>query len=180
MNNCVKPLERKYQLRDGEIVNKIGSFELVDGKKIECLGPVLSYLEFQDRMIVVLHWYHASNLFNIYRNLFCYSKEDGSLIWQVEQAYDPDTREPLDEVFKYIGLSIEGEGGTWLSLEENGSKVVKHQCDDGSEVTGQVYLNEFRYGTDKLDSMTWSQFSQEYWIDYETGKLEWFAFHQKI
>jgi len=147
------------------------------------LGTFLNaYLELQERIIV--HVYHDIDkrqpIFNLCRNLFCYSKEDGSLIWQIDQAYHPDTREPLDEVFKYIGLCVEKEKGQWLSLEENGSKIARHRCLDGSEIEGQIYFKPFRYGIDKLDTMTWSQFPQEYWIDYETGKLEWFAYHQKI
>jgi len=155
--------------------------QLSNGAQIimPCKGKLWAYLEFIDRVVLVVNIYDTKHC-NQFRNLFCYSKDDGHLIWQVEQAYHPDTKEPLDEVFKYIALHIRGEDGQWLSIEENGSLEVDHKCADDSEVGGQIYLKPFRYGVDRLSSMTWSQFPQEYWIDYETGKLEWFAYHQKI
>ena len=106
MIEVVKPLLRDFTLRDGEDVKKIGAFVLSEDLTIECSGPVLSYLELQDKLIVLLNWYHSSNLLNIYRNIFCYSKKDGSLLWQVQQPYDRRDGGALEEVFKNIKLQI--------------------------------------------------------------------------
>jgi hypothetical protein len=171
MTVMAKPLERSFILSDGERVRKIGAFELDNRCLIECPGPVLSYLELQDRLIVVLHWYHASNLFNLCRNIFCYAKEDGHLIWQVEQPYGRD-HQPLEAVYKYIKLQILQADGSYLDESD------AFECMDG--VIGETYLKPFRAGTDRLKTMTLCAFPSEYWIDYETGKVEWFAIHQKV
>jgi len=141
-------------------------------------AKISAYLELQDRIIIKL-WTAVDAKkeqagYDLCRNIFCYSKEDGSLIWQVEQAYHPDTREPLDEVFKNLKLYIKQDDGSY----ERFSDLKEYPWDD--VVAGNSYHKSFRVGVDRLSSMTWSQFPQEYWIDYETGKLEWFAFHQKI
>jgi hypothetical protein len=149
-------------------------------------AKISSYLELQDRVILKLWTDVDANKekpgFVLCRNLFCYRKQDGSLIWQVEQPYDgfqPD-KPLLDEVFKFIGLSVLGHNGLTIPLSENGSIVKEHRLENGSIVSGQVYLNQFRYGIDRLKTLTLSNFPNEYWVDYETGKLEWIQFHQKI
>jgi hypothetical protein len=146
--------------------------------RMPCKGEIWSYLELLDRVIVVLFVFDTKRC-NQFRNIFCYAKEDGHLIWQVEQPYGRD-HQPLEAVYKYIALHIRGEDGGWLSIAENGSIEVDHELDDGSEVGGQIYLKPFRYGVDRLSAMTLHEFPSEYWIDYETGKVEWFAIHQKV
>ena len=143
-----------------------------------CEGQLWSYIELIDRVIVVVNIYDIRHC-NQYRNIFCYSKQDGHLIWQIEQPYGRD-HQPLEAVYKYIALNIKGDNGHWLSIEENGSLEVDHKLEDGSEISGQVYLKPFRYGIDKLATMTLAEYPSEYWVDYETGKVEWFAIHQKV
>ncbi|MEW6647895.1 MAG: hypothetical protein AB1450_11905 [Pseudomonadota bacterium] len=167
-------MEREFNLRDGERVKKIGAFKLVNGKEVECAGPVLSYLEFNERLIVLLNWYHASNLYDIYRNIFCYAKSDGHLIWQIEQPFHSETGALLEEVFKNIKLYIRQNDGSYKRFGDQN----KYPWDD--VVAGSSYPKPFRPGIDRLETMTWSQFPQEYYVDYETGKLTWFAKHQKI
>jgi len=171
MKSQVKPLARDFTLSDGERVRKIGAFNLGNGQTIECAGPVLSYLELLDRLIVVLHWYHATNLFDIRRNIFCYAKADGHLIWQVEQPYGRD-HQPLEAVYKYVKIHIKQGDDSYLDASD------AFECADG--VIGEAYLKPFRYGVDRLSAMTLHDYPSEYWIDYETGKIEWFAIHQKV
>jgi len=141
------------------------------------LGTFLNaYLELQDR--IVFHVYHGDieerkPTYNLCRNIFCYSKADGHLIWQVEQAYGRD-HQPLEAVYKNIKLYIKQDDGSY----ERFSDPEEYPWDD--EVPGTSYLKPFRYGEDRLATMTLCDFPSEYWIDYETGKVEWFAIHQKV
>lgn len=141
-----------------------------------------SYLQLEE--CIILHVFHNPDIYkpsyNIYRNIFCHAKTDGSLLWQVQQPYDHRNGKPLEEVFKNIGLYIADDQGGWLSIEENGSEIVEHCDQEGKTVIGQKYFGAFRPGIDRLETMTLGQFPNEYWIDYETGKLEWIAIHQKI
>jgi hypothetical protein len=126
MSEVIYADEDKLKLRSGIVFDfvKLGTF-------------LNSYLELQDR--IIFHFFHdveqRQPTFNLCRNIFCYAKEDGHLIWQVEQAYGRD-HQPLEAVYKYIALHIRGEDGGWLSIAENGSIEVDHELDDGSEVGG--------------------------------------------
>jgi len=135
-----------------------------------CKGKLWSYLEFIDRVILVVNIFDTNHC-NQFRNIFCYSKEDGHLIWQVEQPYGRD-HQPLEAVYKYIKIHIKQGDDSYLDASE------AFECADG--VIGEAYLKPFRYGVDRLSAMTLYDFPSEYWIDYETGKVEWFAIHQKV
>ena len=140
------------------------------------LGTFLnSYIELQDR--IIFHFFHdveqRQPTFNLCRNIFCYSKQDGHLIWQIEQPYGRD-HQPLEAVYKNIKLYVKQEDGAY----ERFSDMNEYPWDD--EVPGTFYPKPFRYGTDKLSTMTLAEYPSEYWVDYETGKVEWFAIHQKI
>jgi len=145
----------------------------VEINPIEFGGRIQSYLELQDR--IILHLYHNTRYskpnYNIYRNIFCYSKQDGHLIWQIEQPYGRD-HQPLEAVYKNINLKVKQKDGTYDYAHES----IQH----GDRIWGKVYLKPFRYGVDKLEAMTLAEYPSEYWVDYETGKVEWFAIHQKI
>jgi len=135
-----------------------------------CEGKLWSYLELLDRVILVVNIYDTKHC-NQFRNIFCYSKEDGHLIWQVEQAYGRD-HQPLEAVYKYVNLKVKQDDGSY----DYGHKSIQHECG----IWGKVYFEPFRYGVDRLEAMTLCEFPSEYWIDYETGKVEWFAIHQKV
>ena len=138
------------------------------------LGTFLNtYLELQDR--IIFHFYHdveqRKPTFNLCRNIFCYSKQDGHLIWQIEQPYGRD-HQPLEAVYKYINLKVKQKDDTYAYAHES----IQHE----DRIWGKVYLKPFRYGVDKLEAMTLAEYPSEYWVDYETGKVEWFAIHQKV
>ena len=140
---------------------------------IACKGKLWSYLELQDRILLLVNIYDIERC-NQYRNIFCHAKTDGSLLWQVQQPYDHRNGKPLEEVFKNIKLYIEQSDG---KLKRYGDPK-EYPWDN--QVAGNAYDKPFRKGLDKIGTMTLGQFPNEYWIDYETGKLEWIAIHQKI
>jgi len=135
-----------------------------------CEGKLWSYLELIERAILVVNIYDTKRC-NQFRNIFCYSKADGHLIWQVEQPYGRD-HQPLEAVYKYVKIHIKQGDDSYLDASD------AFECADG--VIGEAYLKPFRYGVDRLSAMTLHEFPSEYWIDYETGKVEWFAIHQKV
>jgi hypothetical protein len=157
---------------------KRGHLRLANGVEINVSGfkaKIASYLEFPDR-VIIRTWTAVDTEkeeagYNLCRNIFCYSKEDGHLIWQVEQAYGRD-HQPLEAVYKYINLKVRKADGSYDYAHES----IQHE----SGIWGKIYLKPFRHGVDKLEAMTLADYPSEYWIDYETGKVEWFAIHQKV
>ena len=107
-----------------------------------------------------------------YRNIFCWRKADGGLLWQVARAVRPDGRE-CEGVYKYLELKVR---------QPDGSYVDESEVEEGQpeEILGMFYLKPFRVGVDRLVSMTWEEYPCEVEVDYETGGVRFVALHQKV
>ena len=138
--------------------------------EMPCEGELWSYLEFIDRVMVVLNMSHGNGC-DQYRNIFCWRKEDGGLLWQVERAVRPDGRE-CEGVYKYLELKVRMEDGSYRYAGES----VRH----GERLWGGVYLKPFRVGVDRLLAMTLEEYPCEVEVDYETGAVRFLALHQKV
>jgi len=105
------------------------------------------------------------------RNIFCWRKEDGGLLWQVARAVRPDGRE-CEGAYKYLELKVRMEDGSYCYAGES----VRH----GERLWGGVYLKPFRVGEDRLLAMTLEEYPCEVEVDYETGAVRFLALHQKV
>ena len=115
------------------------------------------YIDLQDKIIVLLDNYHASHLFDVTRNIFCYDKKTGEEIWQVESK----------ESSPYVEVGVDFPG---LKEEEIKGEVIEKE----GERIGIVLEQQFREGEDKLISRTFSCY--KYYIDIESGKVECFGY----
>jgi len=101
----VKYILEKTFASNGRELTHISSIELSNNMAISLPDKATSYIEMKDR-IVVLILFPTQCLpekeEDIYRNIFCYSKTDGSLLWQIEH-YDVDG-EIIEDVF--VGMSV--------------------------------------------------------------------------
>ena len=157
----------KRKLKDGEIRN-VPCIVTIDSKvTIECKNEILFYIELKDFIIILVNWYHASNLFDIFRNIFCYSKTDGSLLWQVEQTHTIKG-EPLEKVYVGLGIRIKQEDGSYkpagdLSPGENTRPFWIKYID-----------KPFRAGIDKFLARTFDGF--QFYIDITNGKTDCYGY----
>ncbi len=138
--------------------------------EMPCEGELWSYLEFIDRVMVVLNMSHGNGC-DQYRNIFCWRKEDGGLLWQVERARTP-TGVECEGAYKYLELKVRMEDGSYCYAGES----VRH----GERLWGGVYLKPFRVGVDRLLAMTLEEYPCEVEVDYETGAVRFLALHQKV
>lgn len=138
--------------------------------EMPCEGELWSYLEFIDRVMVVLNMSHGNGC-DQYRNIFCWRKEDGGLLWQVARAVRPDGRE-CEGAYKYLLLRVRKPDGSY------------HSGTRGRELPGGIvakeYLERFRVGVDRLLAMTLEEYPCEVEVDYETGAVRFLALHQKV
>jgi len=180
--------KKKFVLKDGETVHQAGCMLLMNDVLIDAPGPILSFIELENQIVILLHWYHASNLFDISRNIFCYSKATGEPLWQVEQPWewrrvDPEGKKMrkvyVEEVYKLM----------WLSMYENGERLSADEMkkrgwnyvglgSEGERISAFYYLEPFRPGIDRVEARTWSHFPKDYAIDIDTGKVELLEVHQ--
>ena len=144
-------------LRDKEKVYVPTIIKLNNSVSIKCKNEINFYIELQDKVIVLLDNYHASHLFDVTRNIFCYDKETGREIWQVE------SQEESPYVGLHLGIKKEEGDYEWQEIVEKGS-IEK------IEYTSEL----FRKDKDKVAAVTFN--SHQYYIDIETGKVEWFGY----
>ena len=155
----IKILNDSILLDEGEKVDVPNRILLANNKLIKCKGEINSYVELQDKLIILIDTYHASNLFkSLSRNIFCYNKIDGSLKWQVESK----------EGSPYVGidLGIKKESGEVLYGERG---VITREGEWG-KIESCTYLTKpFQHGSDCISAQTFS--SGFYSVDIETGKV---------
>jgi|SaaInlStandDraft_7_1057024.scaffolds.fasta_scaffold94379_2 hypothetical protein len=145
---------------NGVRLQHIKSIE-VCGKKLNLPDVVSSYIELQDK-VIILTLYPSAGLpvdqEDIDRNIFCYNKIDGSLKWQVESK----------EGSPYVGidLGIKKESGEVLYGERGG---ITREGEWG-KIESCTYLTKpFQHGSDCISAQTFS--SGFYSVDIETGKV---------
>lgn len=141
-----------------------------------------SYLELEDRILLRLVWSEKLKpQYDIHRNILCYAKATGALLWQVEQPWQRERVDPegktmrkvyVEEVYKYIKILIQMPDGT----HDSNQHVSKSHA-EGS-VNGKIYLKPLRPNLDRLEAMTFSHFPKEYAIDPDTGEVELLEMHQ--
>ena len=159
------------------------TIDLSNGVKIKLENKIRSYIELQDR--IMINVYNLSieyyeRMFNLYqgkkyhdrkylepqtsevnhRNIFCYSKEDGKLLWQVESKEDSP----------YVEVN--------LNIPDCETRKVNHEViykDEAGialedrQVFGVILKESFRKGKDSLVGHTFS--CHGYNIDIDTGKV---------
>ena len=143
--------------------------------KMPCDGRLWSYIEFEDRLMAVVNMRHGNGC-DQYRNIFCWRKEDGGLLWQVARAVRPDGRE-CEGVYKNLKLQVRRPDGGY---REGGIEEWWSGYETPEGILVEVYLKPFRVGVDRLVSMTWEDYPCEVEVDYETGAVRFLALHQKV
>ena len=84
--------------------------------KMPCKGEIASYLEFLDRIMAVLYVFDKKRC-DWRRNIFCWRKEDGGLLWQVERARTP-TGVECEGVYKSLRLRVKQPDGSYVDESE--------------------------------------------------------------
>ena len=145
---------------NGVRLQHIKSIE-VCGKKLNLPDVVSSYIELQDK-VIILTLYPSAGLpvdqEDIDHNIFCYNKIDGSLKWQVESK----------EGSPYVGVS--------LNIPDSGERnvdyqvVYKDELAEVKEIFGITLNEKFRSNIDSIRGRTFS--CNGYEIDIETGKVK--------
>ncbi len=143
--------------------------------EMPCEGELWSYLEFIDRVMVVLNMSHGNGC-DQYRNIFCWRKEDGGLLWQVERARTP-TGVECEGAYKNLKLQVRRPDGGY---REAGIEEWWSGYETPEGVLVEVYLKPFRVGVDRLLAMTLEEYPCEVEVDYETGAVRFLALHQKV
>ena len=130
-----------------------------DSGIIKCPEDIEFYIELIDKIIVLVLF--PSEIYEYtekgFRNIFCYDKETGREIWQVE------SQEESPYVGLHLGIKKEEGDYEWQEIVEKGS-IEK------IEYTSEL----FRKDKDKVAAVTFN--SHQYYIDIETGKVEWFGY----
>jgi len=145
---------------NGYVLTHVSHIILKNGKELKLPDKISFYIELQTK-ILVLTYYPTEDLpvdkEDIYRNIFCYDKETGREIWQVE------SQEESPYVGLHLGIKKEEGDYEWQEIVEKGS-IEK------IEYTSEL----FRKDKDKVAAVTFN--SHQYYIDIETGKVEWFGY----
>ena len=148
--------------------------DLSNGVKIKLENKIRSYIELQDR--IMINVYNLSigyyeRMFNLYqgkkyhdrkylepqtsevnhRNIFCYSKEDGRLLWQVESKEDSP----------YVNI--------YLKMSRKVDCHINYKDETKQEDWGITLNEEFIKDKDKIEVRTFS--CRGYEIDIDTGKV---------
>jgi len=149
----IKILNDSILLDEGEKVDVPNRILLANNKLIKCKGEINSYVELQDKLIILIDTYHASNLFkSLSRNIFCYNKIDGSLKWQVESK----------EGSPYVDL--------YLKMSRKVKCEIHYKNNSQEDDWGITLKEEFRKGEDRIEARTFG--CNGYEIDIETGKVK--------
>jgi len=154
---------------------------------IPCDGEIWSFIELFDRILVLANLFDVVGC-NQFRNIFCYSKNTGEQLWQVEQPWqwrrlDPEGREMrkvyVEEVYKLMWLSMY-EGNRKLSAEEMRQKGWNYEAIGEGEVkiSAFYYFRPFRPKINRIEARTLSHFPKDYTIDIDTGKVDLLEVHQ--
>ena len=163
---------------------------VIDFSKIK--AEIRSFIELEDR-ILFLVWTAVNTKkeapgYNLYRNIFCYSKDTGEQLWRVEQPWqwqrvDPEGREMrkvyVEEVYKLMWLSMY-EGNRKLSAEEMRQKGWDYEIigDGEAKISAFYYFQPIRPRIVRVEASTLAHFPKDYTIDIDTGKVELLEVHQ--
>jgi len=150
-------IKKSWDGRDIEYISKI---ILKNGKELKLPDKISFYIELQTK-ILVLTYYPTEDLpvdkEDIYRNIFCYDKETGREIWQVESQ----------EESPYVEVGVDFPG----LAEDN---IDCEQIRNENMVIGLIINQKIRKQIDRLEARTFD--CNKYYIDIETGKVEWFGY----
>jgi len=139
---------------NGVRLQHIKSIE-VCGKKLNLPDVVSSYIELQDK-VIILTLYPSAGLpvdqEDIDHNIFCYNKIDGSLKWQVESK----------EGSPYVDL--------YLKMSRKVKCEIHYKNNSQEDDWGITLKEEFRKGEDRIEARTFG--CNGYEIDIETGKVK--------
>lgn len=129
---------------------------LVNETQISCPAKIFSYVELKDRLIVLVlfksEMYETDK--DTLRNIFCYDKQTGEQLWQVEGCGD--------SVYVGMGIRIKQEDGSYIP---GGIRAG-----EWGQVMSVTYLNkELRKGLDYIQVRTFA--CHEYALDIDTGKV---------
>jgi len=132
--------------------------------KMPCDGRLWSYIEFEDRLMAVVNMRHGNGC-DQYRNIFCWRKEDGGLLWQVERARRPSGVE-CEGVYKLLRLEVKQPDGEY---RHDGDIEIDESLPE--EIVGKRYLKPFRRGEHRLVAETLEDLGCVVEVDYETGRV---------
>ncbi len=132
------------------------NIELDNNLVIKAPNEIKYLIELPDRIIILLNWYHATNLYEISQNLFCYSKQTGKLLWQVAEYNHKGYK--VKSV--YVGMAIE--------IKENG-KVVKRYAIMVDK--HEIEIDKPNLDLSKCEFSAGLQNGFEYLIDINTGEI---------
>ena len=163
---------------------------VIDFSRIK--AKIRSFIELEDK-ILFLVWTAVNAKkeepgYDLYRNIFCYSKNTGERLWQVEQPWqwrrvDPEGREMrkvyVEEVYKLMWLSMY-EGNRKLSAEKMRQRGWNYEAIGEGEVkiSAFYYFRPFRPKVNRIEARTLSHFPKDYTIDIDTGKVDLLEVHQ--
>lgn len=135
--------------------------------KIEFPSEILCYVEMSDRIIFLLNWFkmefdksgkgvmEATKDDKIYRNIFCYSKETGKQLWQID--YRDINGDVVDDIF--VGMNVTINKG-----QKNQEYYYVSDLEDK-----EVIVPHFNLDKDILRAGSW-QLSAQHQVDPRTGK----------
>ena len=148
--------------------------ELDNNIKIRTKSDIMSYIELQDKVIVLTKFttidsYHRlaeiqqkigykyvdtlDEHTSVYGgNIFCYSKEDGKLLWQVESKEDSP----------YVNI--------YLKMSRKVDCHINYKDETKQEDWGITLNEEFIKDKDKIEVRTFS--CRGYEMDIDTGKVK--------
>ena len=132
--------------------------------EMPCKGEISSYLEFLDRIMAVLYVFDKKRC-DWRRNIFCWRKEDGELLWQVERARRPSGVE-CEGVYKLLRLEVKQPDGEY---RHDGDIEIDESLPE--EIVGKRYLKPFRRGEHRLVAETLEDLGCVVEVDYETGRV---------
>jgi len=145
---------------NGYVLTHVSHIILKNGKELKLPDKISFYIELQTK-ILVLTYYPTEDLpvdkEDIYRNIFCYDKETGREIWQVESQ----------EESPYVEVGVDFPG----LAEDN---IDCEQIRNENMVIGLIINQKIRKQIDRLEARTFD--CNKYYIDIETGKVEWFGY----
>ena len=145
-----------------------------DNKVVDKKRKVFFYIELKNKLIILFDWalpgYYdrvkklgydieppIEKSESCTRNIFCYDKETGREIWQVESQ----------EESPYVEVGVDFPG----LAEDN---IDCEQIRNENMVIGLIINQKIRKQIDRLEARTFD--CNKYYIDIETGKVEWFGY----
>ncbi len=155
-----------------KIINK-GKTLIWDDYKIKFKGEIHTMYELTNRLIFVIAE-------NTKRSIYCYNKQTGKKIWRIAPPIDENGKS-LNGFYLGIGINIMQDNGELIDIENLISledyKKIDAPFESKYENFGYVpFLDRaFNPTKDKLIAECDDDGTRfDYWVDWETGKVELF------